>query len=1021
MDIATILTGATAELLGGIATTVLTAATKKLVEKFRDPERQLQQDFDAALPGAVAHLKSRYGPHARALQLLDSLGQHADRDEARALFAEATNAYLFKNLWSRNYLPELLMKFTQTCGAPLPGYDWPQADADFAGFFRHLEDELARSADWRELLDHQRLNEIAVAVFNISGDTKQMVKLLKDLVRRAEPPRPDLHALRQKYLEHLKNQFGELDFRGIAQVQNIVKLPLRRVFVPLSGELEAERGDLEKRQKAAKSDGAASATKSATSRLEELAREQTEKERRVQLKQLVRENPYLAILGDPGSGKSTTLKYISLMFAEAEAEQQLGLEPQWLPIFLPISTYAEALAKKGTALQTFMPLHCRERYNLPDLGPLFDHALENNYALVLLDGLDEVREWETRLAILRHVENDLLKRYPHNRFIFTSRISGYDRARLGPPFRHCTVLPFDDNEVRLFAHQWSLAFEMTGKNEQEAQESAQQRAQDLIKDIFATKEVRSLASNPLMVTILALIHHQNVRLPERRVKLYELCVQALAETWNKVRQQSATGRPLDLQLGSQRIDERFVVDVLGPVALWMHETGAGATVDRRDLRDKIAEYLPAAWGDLKARQRLAEDFLQIMTEGCGLLQEKGENLFGFLHLTFEEYLASRALMESEHLDRDAWLNKKWQDERWKEVIRLAVGGAHSRDASDMLEKILAMPDGAWLGHQALLAGECLLDFGGQVKARPKVINAMLDLFNRPEVEAVLRVETGEVLSRLNDPRDLEEFVEVPAGEFPMGITKEEEQWFRKKYNTDWFERSLLQHKIALPAFQISKYPVTNRSFREFVKDDGYENAQWWNFSQEAEAFRKKLQEKYPEYWHDPRWNGDNYPVVGVSWYEALAFCNWLTQKWRDEGKIGNTEIIRLPTEAEWEKAASWDWQNQYKRRFPWGEEYDETLVNAGGKIGHISPVGVYPNASACGALDMAGNVWEWCQTAWKEYPYKLDDREKLTGTKSCVLRGGAWYVQPHLVSCAYRNGLEPVNRYDNVGFRCAGT
>src|SRR5262245_18081974 len=119
---------------------------------------------------------------------------------------------------------------------------------------------------------------------------------------------------------------------------------------------------------------------------------------------------------------------------------------------------------------------------------------------------------------------------------------------------------------------------MTGKNETEAQEPAGQRARELIKDIFATKEVRSLASNPLMVTILALIHHQNVRLPERRVKLYELCVQSLAETWNKVRQQSATGRPLDLQLGSQRIDERFVVDVLGPVALWMHETGAGATV-----------------------------------------------------------------------------------------------------------------------------------------------------------------------------------------------------------------------------------------------------------------------------------------------------------------------------------------------------------------------------------------------------------------------------------------------------------
>jgi ATPase subunit of ABC transporter with duplicated ATPase domains len=127
-------------------------------------------------------------------------------------------------------------------------------------------------------------------------------------------------------LRHLKNQFEELDFRGIAQVRNLVKLPLRRVFVPLSAEQELERETKEERQQGAKSD---------VSRLEELAVEQAEKERRVALKQLVTDNPYLAILGDPGSGKSTTLKYICLMFAENEAETQLGLEPQWLPIFFP--------------------------------------------------------------------------------------------------------------------------------------------------------------------------------------------------------------------------------------------------------------------------------------------------------------------------------------------------------------------------------------------------------------------------------------------------------------------------------------------------------------------------------------------------------------------------------------------------------------------------------------------------------------------------------------------------------------
>ena len=1007
--IADILKGAIAELLGGIATELLSEPTKALLQKFKLLQSQPQKDFDEALSRVMANIEKQYGQQARAVLFFDAIGQNAQRRETKELFAAATNAYLFQNIWSRHHLPELLSKFTQACGGALPNYDWPQADTDLADFFRRLEAELMHSSsDWRDLFSHYRLREISLAAFNISGDTAQMVKHLEALAARLAPPPPDLHGLRQIYLNHLKNRFGELDFRGIAQVKNIVKLPLRRIFVPLSGELESER-EREARENQPE--------------LETLARLQAEKERRAPLQQLVRENPYLVILGDPGSGKSTTLKYIALLFAEGEAEARLNLESRnaGLPIFLPISAYAQALAANAVALQTFLPQYYREHFNLPELGPLFNHAFENNYALVLLDGLDEVRNWETRLAILRRVENDLLKRYPHNRFIFTSRIAGYDRAPLGAPFRQCTVLPFDDDEVRRFARQWSLAFEMTAKSAAEAETPARQRAENLLEAIFATPEVRRLAANPLMVTILALIHHQNVRLPERRVELYKLCVQALAETWNKMRTESATGRPLDLYLGNQRLDERFVVEALGPVALWMHETAAGATLERPDLRDKIAEYLPAEADLAVSRKHAADDFLQIMVEGCGLLQEKGENLFGFMHLTFEEYLAGRALRESEHVNLDAWLREHWFRENWKEVIRLAVGDAGSRQASDMLEKILAMPDGSFPGLQAVLAAECLLDLKFSVKAQPKVVQAVLHLFDCREIAANIRIAASGTLGRIGDPRDLEEFVEVPVGEFPLGVTEEELAWFKKEYRQEWLKHSSPQHLITLPAFAIGKYPVVNRSFREFVTSRGYDDPQWWNFSEKAEAFRRSLEEKCPKYWHDSKWNGGNAPVVGVSWFEAVAFCRWLTRKWRDEGKLGANESVRLPTEAEWEKAASWDWCQQHKRRFPWGDEYDGALINAENKIGRTSPVGVYPNDSPCGARDMAGNVWEWCQTAWRKYRYQVDAHEQLTGNQRRVLRGGAWDVLPQDVACAIRDGYVPDERSYVFGFRCART
>lgn len=145
LTITAILTGAISELLGSTATKALTGATKKIVQEFQNRKPQLQIDLEKALPRAVARIKKEYGRQARVLQFLDFIGRHAKCDEARELFNEATNAYLFQNFWSRNHLPALLDKFMQNCVTSLSGYGWPQADEDFAEFFRQLELDLKQS------------------------------------------------------------------------------------------------------------------------------------------------------------------------------------------------------------------------------------------------------------------------------------------------------------------------------------------------------------------------------------------------------------------------------------------------------------------------------------------------------------------------------------------------------------------------------------------------------------------------------------------------------------------------------------------------------------------------------------------------------------------------------------------------------------------------------------------------------------------------------------------------------------
>ncbi len=156
--------------------------------------------------------------------------------------------------------------------------------------------------------------------------------------------------------------------------------------------------------------------------------------------------------------------------------------------------------------------------------------------------------------------------------------------------------------------------------------------------------------------------------------------------------------------------------------------------------------------------------------------------------------------------------------------------------------------------------------------------------------------------------------------------------------------------------------------------------------------------------YQPKSGYADHPVIEVSWYGAVAYCEW----------AGG----RLPTEAEWAYAA----RGPEARVFPWGDEWDENRLNSvGAGPGDTTEVGSYPaGASWCGALDMAGNAWEWVADWYGDYPSGA--QANPTGPSSGEykrMRGGSWYDGRHRARCAYRYGSHPVNWYDYVGFRCA--
>jgi len=241
-------------------------------------------------------------------------------------------------------------------------------------------------------------------------------------------------------------------------------------------------------------------------------------------------------------------------------------------------------------------------------------------------------------------------------------------------------------------------------------------------------------------------------------------------------------------------------------------------------------------------------------------------------------------------------------------------------------------------------------------------------------------------------------IEIPAGEFYMGSDAAEA-----------LDNERSRHLSYLEAYSIDRYPVTCRQYRDFMESGGYQNPDWWS----ADGWKWLQVEavSQPLYWSEnPAFN--NHPVCGVSWYEAEAYCNFI-------GK-------RLPSSAEWEKAASWDATNQTYRIYPWGEEPPNgSLCNHGNNIANTSPVDAFPKgASAIGCGDMLGNVWEWTASTFdaypgfESYPYRGYSQVYFDGEHR-VLKGGSWATFPQALRSTFRNWYYPGVRQIIAGFRCA--
>lgn len=774
----------------------------------------------------------------------------------------------------------------------------------------------------------------------------------------------------------------------------------------------------------------------------------------------IAKNNHFILLGDVGAGKSTFTRYLTLCLAGEEIKRlqtkkqeanfpgptltDLEGWPKTLalcPIYIELPRFANWLksqSKKSDSSIILDYLASQLRKNNIDFYDGIVKLIFDQKILIVFDGLDEIPEAQGLRNMIQNIISNFSSVYNNAYLLVTARPYVYKHDFWkSSRFKTGLLAQLNDQQIGEFIDRW---FSYMSEINPDVGKDAIALGEGLKKEIYSrSSDLINLARNPLLLTFLASLRTKGrVRFPDRKAALYNNLITLMMQNWerNKIiyREDGSIGLIPSLLLDG-RVPEEKLFRALEKVAFVVQNESSelskygnipGALI-AKNIHDVIYSYDDNT--DFNNEINVSEfEISRDLNRRIGILlsfEEETIPVFKFPHSSFQEFLAARYLCGND-VDFPVTLvgHVKTEPEKWWNVFLFAIDylalQSSAREAWRVIEELSTIdipePPTSAIWKIFHLIGKSIIQSDLHKNQRKsdtlinKIRTILIKFIESGNMDVLSRSECGDILSELEDTRPGVgvvngnpniQWIHIPQGSFMMGSDP------KFSFGSD---RERPFHRQEVKEFSISKYPITNQQFDAFYRAGGYTKKEFWSHLGWSWKQSNDIEKPYNDM--DYKFLLGNHPRVGITWFEAYAFCKWLTKEL--------LQPVRLPTEAEWEKAAK---GVERQNLFPWGDDVERVPLVSNMEemgIGFTNSVGIFPEGrSDFGCLDMSGNILEWCSTVWSE-DYKMPSIENPESQLARCVRGGAYnYRDRWRLHVAYRRKASPGVWNNYTGFRVA--